>query len=1151
MIGIITVSIICAVLGYSAWEYYLLPQFGKNKIHQSDNFILILLVMAGFILRVILGFVYKGHDTDISCFTAWASSVFENGIPNFYKVEGFTDYPPGYMYILYVIGAIKHLFNISGKGYYLLVKLPAIICDLISGCLIYKIANKKFSNGISAMLGALYLFNPAVICDSALWGQVDSVYTLAIMVMVWLIASKKTELSYFVFAICILLKPQAFIYAPILIFAIIEQYIYPEFKSRELLKSLGIGILAILFMVLVSLPFGFFEVIGQYTKAIGEEYQYFTINAFNIWGLFGLNWHGLNTFGTVFGYIMLVLIVLYCAYVFFKSKTPAKYYFVGALLAFSTYILSIKMHERYAFPVMIFLLLTFIETRDIHAYFSYIAVSIVQFVSYAWVLFIYQTDINKYAFSIDVRILSAINILAFIYMLFVSHRLCNDSIEKAPIKTKAVVEKAKKPIKIQRSKMPIPLVRFDIISIIAVMAVYGAVAIYNLGDTKAPQSEVKLTQSASRLEFANTETVKSLSLYIGDDLSKDRQLAIGYSQSSDVLCDTLLLSSGAKNSWISVDINADIKYLTITATNSPLPIYEARVTDGTGNSIVPQNRSKNNTDALFDEQESEAPKNGVTLVSSGAVLDKDYEISDLKVFLGARELNASDRPLTVLAINSENKPVYMSDITKGSVFCWNSIQIDNTVSKIYLSTISDALYIEELGIADTDNNTIAPLSYTNAELFDEQDMVAERATFKNGTYFDEIYHARTAYEFIHHLSVYEWTHPPLGKVLMSFGIMVFGMTPFGWRIVGTLFGIFMIPIIFIFAKRITKHSVFALLVCLIFTFDFMHFAQTRIATIDVYVTFFIMLMYLFMYEYTQLSFYDTPLIKTLKPLAFCGIAMGLGIASKWTGIYAGAGLGIIFAITMIRRYREYAYALKNPDGITDGMEHKDIIDKFYPCFLRTVGWCVVFFVIVPILIYIASYIPYLMTDGAYGFKTIIDNQDSMLTYHGKTVLGSTHPFSSKWYEWIIIKRPIWYYSGTLENGLKEGISSFGNPFVWWLGIPAFFLMVTEGITKRNKTAIFLCIAYLAQLLPWVGVERLTFIYHYFPTVPFIVLMIGYSIKMAYDEAKNKKAVYIVSGVYVGLVILLFVMFYPVLSGKPTNPDYVNTFLKWFDTWILI
>ena len=60
-------------------------------------------------------------------------------------------------------------------------------------------------------------------------------------------------------------------------------------------------------------------------------------------------------------------------------------------------------------------------------------------------------------------------------------------------------------------------------------------------------------------------------------------------------------------------------------------------------------------------------------------------------------------------------------------------------------------------------------------------------------------------------------------------------------------------------------------------------------------------MYFFMYRYCRMSFYDTSLIKTLLPLGACGISMGLGIACKWTGVYAGVGLAVLFFATLYRR----------------------------------------------------------------------------------------------------------------------------------------------------------------------------------------------------------------------------------------------------------
>ena len=52
---------------------------------------------------------------------------------------------------------------------------------------------------------------------------------------------------------------------------------------------------------------------------------------------------------------------------------------------------------------------------------------------------------------------------------------------------------------------------------------------------------------------------------------------------------------------------------------------------------------------------------------------------------------------------------------------------------------------------------------------------------------------------IHKLYCYENTHPPLGKVIMAVGVLIFGMCPFGWRFLGTLFGVLMVPIIYNFS----------------------------------------------------------------------------------------------------------------------------------------------------------------------------------------------------------------------------------------------------------------------------------------------------------------------------------------------------------------
>ena len=158
----------------------------------------------------------------------------------------------------------------------------------------------------------------------------------------------------------------------------------------------------------------------------------------------------------------------------------------------------------------------------------------------------------------------------------------------------------------------------------------------------------------------------------------------------------------------------------------------------------------------------------------------------------------------------------------------------------------------------------------------------------NSMYLDEIYHGRTAFEHVERIKPYETTHPPLGKVFMALGVLIFGMVPFGWRIVGTLFGVAMVPAMYAFGKKVFHDRFFAFSAAFLMMFDSMHFAQTRIATIDSYVTFFVILMYYYMYDYFVNKSYVLGFKQSLKPLFLSGLFFGFGAASKWIAFYGAA-----------------------------------------------------------------------------------------------------------------------------------------------------------------------------------------------------------------------------------------------------------------------
>ena len=419
------------------------------------------------------------------------------------------------------------------------------------------------------------------------------------------------------------------------------------------------------------------------------------------------------------------------------------------------------------------------------------------------------------------------------------------------------------------------------------------------------------------------------------------------------------------------------------------------------------------------------------------------------------------------------------------------------------------------------------------EFCDEQALVPETPYFLNSSYFDEIYHARTAWEHLRGMWPYEISHPPLGKEILSLGILLFGMTPFGWRFMGTLFGAAMLPLIYWFARKLYSGRTVPACCAALLATDFMHFAQTRIATIDTYGVFFILLMYGFLYDYLQ--------TRSRKALALSGVFFGLGAASKWTCLYAGAGLGVLWLADWIRQARAAA-----PEGKALGEKPADAQPG--RAFLQNVGWCLIFFVAVPALIYYLSYLPYGAARGAFPFsldytKIVWDNQVFMFTYHKG--VNAAHPYSSRWYQWMLDIRPILYYLKRFDDGRRSSFGAWLNPLLCWAGLLSLFVLLYMALVRRDRKAGFLLWGYLAQLLPWVLITRTTFEYHYFPSSVFLVLALGYVFALMRDCEKDWK--WRVYGLC-GLSAALFVLFYPAISGLPVNSETATKFLKWLPTW---
>ena len=1042
----------------------LIPGAGKRTLSErrQKNAALILFFSAT-LLRLICAAASKGFDNDTACFAAWADRIFQVGFRSFYSPDVFSDYPPGYLYLLYPIGAVRNLFHI---GYYsplhlILLKLPAIFCDLACGAVIFFESRKRFQGDGPLLLCAVYLFNPAVILNTSVWGQVDSVYTLLLLLMCLSMIRNRLPVSYLCFAVGLLIKPQTLLFAPVLFAGFLDRVILHHFSVRKLMQHLAAGLSCILLAFLLILPFGVGNVLRQYVGTVAS-YPYATVNAYNFWGLLGKNWISQDTvfLGISYrflGYLAIVIAVVSVLAVSIRAKRDRqKYPLLCALLMSSIFLFSVRMHERYLYPAVILLLLAIVFRPTRKLYLCYAGFSILHFINTADVLFFYELGTFDATKPI-ILLVSAGMLFCFGLLLSAASEYFHSkdgaglrllfTDEFRGLKALAAqVQKAflspKEPLAVRPSGK---LTRLDFCILLCITVLYSVLAFRDLGDRVVPETEYPISQTEA--------------LYFDFNMQTDS-----------------------------------------------LP------TELTGYIALPH-RAAFDLYAKASPEEPWCPMGTITF--SNVFTWQTVSLPSMEIFRERSERGEIER------LHLRLEPTADISILEFSFRDSNGFPVE-------------AYYLEDY-----------------SALFDEQELIPARATFRNGMYFDEIYHARTAYEFLLGEESYENTHPPLGKFFISLGIRIFGMNPFGWRFMGTLFGILMVPLTYLFGKALTRRTSLATLCCILYTFDFMHFTQSRLATIDVYIAFFVMAMYYFMWRYLCTDFYDDQ-ASGLRFLLLCGISMGLGVACKWTGVYAGMGLAVIFFGALLYRYREYAYTLVHKPAPPQKRLYHRMQKYFKPNALRTIVFCILFFVLIPCLIYLFSYLPF--RDGTDNglFARMLQNQKDMFSYHSS--LNATHPYSSSWYEWPIIKRPIWYYSGIVTGswgtgGIREGISAFGNPLVWWAGIPAFLYAAYLAIRKKDKTAAFLVIGYLAQYLPWMFVGRVTFIYHYFPSVIFVVLMIVYSLSKLQKKV-NTRLYLLLLGTYAAAVIVLFAVFYPVLSGQPVDAEFVLRYLRWFPSWVL-
>ena len=251
------------------------------------------------------------------------------------------------------------------------------------------------------------------------------------------------------------------------------------------------------------------------------------------------------------------------------------------------------------------------------------------------------------------------------------------------------------------------------------------------------------------------------------------------------------------------------------------------------------------------------------------------------------------------------------------------------------------------------------------------------------------------------------------------------------------------------------------------------------------------------------------------------VFLGLAVSTKWFALFAFAGQLIIILFIYLRKSRGDSFRL--------------VLDKLRTAFLtgfRVLG--------IMAAVYLATYLPRFV--AGFTLRGFFDEQISMFLYH--TELTATHPFASPWYTWPLMLRPLWLYVSQQSSSVVSTIVLMGNPVVWWLALPVIIFVILR-ISKRLDSGYYvLLVAYFSQLLPFALLTRPLFIYHYYSEVPIICALMGALLGKAWEDHVEIRP--LIVGVLFAACVL-FVVFYPVISGYPTTIGYEGS-LRWLSSW---
>lgn len=355
--------------------------------------------------------------------------------------------------------------------------------------------------------------------------------------------------------------------------------------------------------------------------------------------------------------------------------------------------------------------------------------------------------------------------------------------------------------------------------------------------------------------------------------------------------------------------------------------------------------------------------------------------------------------------------------------------------------------------------------------------------------FDEIYYYNWGGDYLRGVYFFD-VHPPLGKIIISFGLSIFNGSLFGARFFQTIVGVSLIYLIYYFANILFKNKNVALFSAILFFLETSIFIESRFALINIFIIFFSMLSFISFWNYRE--------SKNVKNFYYSLLFASLAASVKWTG----ASCLLVYAIFIICDYKMRTLFFSN---------------------FKKSGNYIFKFILVSFLSIVLPYVLIFIIDMVKGEDFKLWHKQA---YDFHKNLKSSHPYASRWYQWYLDMRPIWFEFKQTPTGDVIGINQVGNPIILWLGTISIIFNIIWAIIKKNSALLLIILAIAVNTIPWIFIKREAFYYHFIPIIPFLILSLSYFLHLIYDKWKLKFLV--IS--YLILASAFFIWYWPLLNG---------------------